>query len=150
MAEIDKEALRAAMLALEEAELAAAREHYEAFLADSRMAENEPHERDEMAAARIAADLAHGFDAPIHDHAAKIAALEAMDFGPKDTAEAGAVVAFGGRTFVLAVGTGAFEVGGQSFMGVSLDAPIARAMAGLGPGDSFAFGGREITIDSVR
>lgn len=150
MSQIDKERLRAAMLALEETELASAREHYEAFLAESRMASNEPHERDEVAAARINADLAHGFDGPIHDHAAKIAALEAMDFSPRDAAEAGAVVTLGDRTFVLAVGTGAFEVDGMRYMGVSMDAPIARAMAGLAAGESFEFGGRQITIDRVE
>ena len=149
MSQIDKEKLRDAMLALEEAELASAREQYEAFLADSRMAVNEPHERDEVAAARTAADLAHGFDGPIHDHEVKIAALEAMDFSAKDTAEAGAVVTLGDRTFVLAVGTGAFEVNGTRYMGVSLDAPIAKAMAGLNAGESFEFNGRQITIDAV-
>jgi len=149
MSRIDKEELRQRMLALEEAELKAAREHYESYLADSRMATNEPHERDEMAAARTAADLAHGFDHPIHDHEAKISALEAMDFSARDVAEPGAVVEFGGKAFVLAVATGAFEAGGMRYMGISLDSPIAQALSGLAAGERFGFNGREIEIDAV-
>lgn len=149
MAEIDKEALRRAMLALEKDELHSAREHYEAHLADAMLAENEPHESGEMSAARTAADLAHGFDGPIHDHEAKIAALEVLDFRPRDDVGPGAVVCLGGRWFVVAVATGTFELGGTTYMGLSLDAPIYRAMEGLTEGETLGFGGRRMRLDRV-
>lgn len=146
---IDKESLRLAMLRLEAADLETAREHYEAHLADSHMADNEPHENDEMAASVMAADLAHGFEAPMHDHEAKIAALEALDFRPRGDVGPGAVVCLDGRWFVAAVATGRFESQGRSFMGLSLDAPIYRAMEGLQAGDTVTMGNREMTIDAV-
>lgn len=146
---MDKQALKDAMLALEAAELQEAREHYEAYLKESRLAANEPHERDEMATARIAADLAHGFDAPIHDHEAKIAALRDMDFAPRDTVGPGAVVSWGGRSFVVAVATKRFEVAGETYMGISMDSPVYRKIDGLQAGDTFEMNGVEIAVDQV-
>ncbi|KPP86283.1 MAG: Protein of unknown function (DUF2924) [Rhodobacteraceae bacterium HLUCCA08] len=146
---MDKQALKAAMLALEAAELQEAREHYEAYLQESRLAENEPHERDEMASARIAADLAHGFDAPIHDHEAKIMALRDMDFAPRDSVGPGAVVSWNGRNFVVAVATQRFEVDGETYMGISMDSPVYRKIDGLAAGETFEMNGIEITLDRV-
>lgn len=144
-----KTELRDRMLALESEELRAARDHYAAFLKDSRLAENEPHERDEMAAARVAADLAHGFDDPIHDHEAKIDALEALDTGPSAEVGPGAVVTLGGRHFIVAVSTRKFDCGGVTYMGISQESPIYKKMAGLQAGDSFAENGVEMVIEEV-
>lgn len=149
MTDLDKSALRDAMLALEAAELDAAREHYEAFLAESRLAENEPHEPDEIANARIAADLAHGFDGPIHTLEAKIDVLENLDFSAKTIVEPGAVVAFNGRNFVVSVATQKFEFNGQTYMGLAQDSPVYAKIEGLGAGESFEHNGREMTVDSV-
>lgn len=146
---MDKQALKTTMLALEAAELEEAREHYEAYLKEARLAENEPHETDEMASARIAADLAHGFDAPIHDHEAKIAALKEMDFKSRDTVGPGAVVSWQGRNFVVSVATKRFEVGGETYMGISMDSPVYGKIEGLSAGDSFEMNGVEITLDRV-
>lgn len=149
MTDLDKSALRDAMLALEAAELDAAREHYEAYLAESRLAENEPHERDEIASARIAADLAHGFDAPIHTLEAKIDVLENLDFGPKTEVGPGAVIAFNGRHFVVAVATKKFDFAGQTYMGLAQDSPIYAKIEGLTEGDSFEHNGKDMSIERV-
>jgi transcription elongation GreA/GreB family factor len=150
MSHPSKTELRDKMMALEAEELRAAREHYKAFLMDSRLAENEPHERDEMAAARAAADLAHGFDDPINDHEAKIDALEALDTGPSTEVGPGAVVTLNGRNFIVAVSTRRFDCGGVSYMGISQESPIYKKMAGLEAGERFDQNGIQIVIDAVR
>ncbi|HKL69889.1 hypothetical protein [Salibaculum sp.] len=149
MAHPSKTELRDRMMALEAEELRAARDHYEAFLKDSRLAENEPHERDEMAAARVAADLAHGFDDPIHDHEAKIDALESLDIGPSTEVGPGAVVTLNGRHFIIAVSTRRFDCGGVTYMGISQESPIYKKMVGLKAGESFDQNGIEMVIDEV-
>ena len=149
MAHPFKTELRDKMMALEVENPPAAREHYEAFLKDSRLVANEPHERDEMAAARMAADLAHGFDDPIHDHEAKIDALEALDTGPNSEVGPGAVVTLNGRNFIVAVSTKKFECGGETYMGISQESPIYKKMAGMSAGDSFEQNGVEMVIDAV-
>lgn len=144
-----KAALKARMLELEQHELDVAREHYDEYLKDSQLDQREYRDKDEIAMARTAADLAHGFDHPIHAHEAKIEALRDLDFDPKDTVEPGAVVSFGGRHFVVAVSTTRFECDGQTYMGISLDSPIYQAISGLQAGESFDWRGQEHVIDEV-
>lgn len=137
------------MIALEEAELDAAREHYAHFLRDSRLDERETHDTTDLAEARENADLAAAFDHPVHAHKAKIDAIRATDFSPADVVRPGAAVAFGGRNFVVCVSTGKFDCEGRTYMGISVQSPIYRAMAGLAAGEVFDFNGREIEIDEV-
>lgn len=153
MGETDRQALKTAlaarMLALEEAELAAAREHYERFLRESRLDDRETHDTTDLAEARENADLAAAFDHPVHTHTAKIEAIKNTDFSPTDTVRPGAVVGFGGKHFVVCVSTAKFDCGGTTYMGISTQSPIYRAMADLQAGDTFAFNGREVTLDDV-
>ena len=144
-----KRAIHDKMLALEEAELATAVEHYERFLADSQLSGREQHDNSEIAEARENADLAAAFDHPVHTHQAKISAIEATDFSETDTVRPGAVVGFNGKRFVVAVSTVRFECEGQTYMGISTQSPIYKAMDGLQAGDSFTFNGREIELDEV-
>lgn len=146
---IDKTALKARMLELEQAELDHAVEHYEQFLKDARLDEREAHDRDEYAAARMNADLAHAFDHPVHEHEAKISVIKKLDFGPKTEVAQGAVIGFSGRHFVVAVSTRRFEFAGQEYMGISVDSPLYKKIAGLVAGDKFSMGGAEITLDEV-
>lgn len=149
MAHPPKAELLTQMLALEAQELQTAREHYEDYLKDSRLAVNEPHERDEMAAARTAADLAHGFDDPIHDHEAKIAALKAMTFEDMDEVGPGAVVTLNGKHFIVSVATRRFECGGETYMGISRDSPIYKKMVGMKQGDTFEMNGVQMEIEDL-
>ena len=144
-----KQAIRDKMLSLEAAELETAQHHYERFLAEARLDDREQHDNSDIAEARENADLAAAFDHPVKDHHAKIDVLENLDFAPTDIVEPGAVVAFGGRNFVVAVSTDRFEVEGETYMGISTQSPIFKAMEGLSAGDSFTFNGRDVTLDTV-
>lgn len=144
-----KQAIHAKMMALEEAELATAIAHYEAYLKEAQLDRSESHDTDEIADAREARDLAAAFDHPVQAHHAKIDVLENLDFGPSETIQPGAVVSFNGRNFVVAVSTTRFDVDGQTYMGISTQSPIYQAMKGLAVGDTFSFNGREIKVQDV-
>jgi transcription elongation GreA/GreB family factor len=144
-----KTALRDKMMSLEAAELETAKEHYEKFLAESRLGDREQHDNSDIAEARENADLAAAFDHPVKDHHAKIDVLETLDFSVTDVVQPGAVVGFGGRHVVVAVSTAQFDLDGVSYMGISPQSPIYKAMEGLGAGDTFSFGGKDVEIESV-
>lgn len=146
---MDKAGLRQRMLELEQAELDHAREKYVSFIADAKIDRSEPVETGDAALAEAAGELAEAFDQPVHVHADKLAHLREIDFGPKTVVEEGAVVRFGGRNFVVSVSTARFEHDGESFMGISTQAPIYDALRGLGAGDTAQFNGREIEIEAV-
>lgn len=146
---IDKDHLRQTMLALTEADLAQAHKTYERFLASARLDRFEPIESDEQAQAETAADLAEAFDDREHAAEAKIAALTALDFGPKTQVEPGAVVRFGERYLVIGVSTAEFECQGNRFVGVSPAAPIYEALEGKRQGEDCEFRGRKLHIQEV-
>ncbi|MEL6258079.1 MAG: hypothetical protein AAFQ67_03350 [Pseudomonadota bacterium] len=146
---MDKAAIRDAMLALEADALAHAKEHYEEYLAEARLDRTEPIENDEQAQAEIASELAEAFDHPVHAHSDKIAKLKTLDFGPKVEVEEGAVVSVGGRNFVISVSTTKFDCDGETYMGVSPQAPIFAALEGRRAGETTEFRGRKLTIDAV-
>lgn len=144
-----KQAIRDRMMALEAEELAAAKAHYDAFMRDSQLDDREGHDKDDIAISRENADLAAAFDAPVQTHHAKIDVIENMDFALTDTVRPGAVVRFNDRSFIVAVSTGKFDMGGTTYMGISTQSPIYKAMDGLQPGDSFAHNGVEYQIQDV-
>lgn len=144
-----KQALRDKMLSLEEAELATAIAHYEAFLKEAKLDDREGHDNDELADSTENAELAMAFDHPVHTHQAKIAAIEATEFAVTDRVGPGAVVSFNNRHFVVAVSTTRFEVEGVTYMGISIQSPIYKAMEGLGEGDTFTHNGTDFELDEV-
>lgn len=146
---MDKAALKERMLALEEAELAHAREKYAEFISDARLDRTESHESDEISRAEFAGEMAEAFDQPVHDHLEKLSHLKALDFGPKTEVGEGAVVRLGQRWFVVAVSTARFEHDGETLMGISTAAPIYGAMEGLAEGESFTFNGREMVVETL-
>lgn len=144
-----KRDLRDRMLKLEELELATAVEHHERFLHDAVVDNTETRDNSDIAEARENADLAAAFDEPVHRHHAKIDVLENLDMSLTDTVRLGSVVMFNNRSFVVAVSTGRFDHDGKTYMGISTQSPIYKAMEGLQAGDSFTHNGKEFTLDAV-
>lgn len=144
-----KQAVHDKLLSMEAAELATAIAHYEAFMQQSQMDERETHDKDDMVASRENADLAAAFDTPVQTHHAKIDVIENLDFSLTDTVGPGAVVSFNNRNFVVAVATAQFDVDGVTYMGISPQSPIYKAMAGAKAGESFDHNGRSFVIDDV-
>lgn len=144
-----KKSVHDRLMSLEEAELATAIAHYEAFLENSQLDAREVRDKDDIVASRENADLAAAFDTPVQTHHAKIDAIENTDFSLMDVVGPGAVVMFSDRRFIVCVSTTRFEVEGIIYMGISTQSPIYRAMAGLKAGESFDLNGRELEIQDV-
>jgi hypothetical protein len=147
---MDKQRVKQTMLDLEQQHFNASREQYQAFVASARLDRTEPIENDELAQAEFASDLSEAFDQPVHAHADKIARLRQIDFGPKDTVEEGAIVKLMNRHFVIGVATDRFVCDGTELMGVSVQAPLFRAVEGKSAGDACTFNGRDFTVDLVE
>ncbi|SFR48350.1 Transcription elongation factor, GreA/GreB family [Litoreibacter janthinus] len=147
---MDKSHVKTTMLALTEADLAQAEQKYQVFLAAARLERNETIDASEQSQAEAAADLAEAFDDKAHDHSAKIAVINGIDFGPKDEVGPGAVVKIGNRYLVVGVSTAAFRCQGQDFIGISTASPIYSALEGKIAGDTCTFNGRELVVSEVH
>ena len=137
------------MLALTTTELEHATHNYLQFLKGTRLIPSEPIDLDEIAQAKLHAELAESFEQPVHAAEEKLKAIDAMNFGKKTKVETGAVVCVDGRHFVIGVSTGRFRCEGVEMMGLSQAAPFYLAIAGLSEGDIAELHGREIKIGSV-
>jgi hypothetical protein len=146
---MNKEAVRATMLALSDVELQQAKEGYTAFLKSAMIDRTGPVRRDDASMAESAGEIAEAFDQPVHTSTEKIEKLKGIDFGPKDRVAEGAIVKLNGRFFVVSVPTSRFVCNGESFMGISTDAPIYHRMRGLRDADKFTFGRHRFTIEHI-
>ncbi|HKT56327.1 MAG TPA: hypothetical protein VJR25_06100 [Microbacterium sp.] len=81
---------------------------------------------------------------------ATVAAIDALDFGPMRVVGPGAIVEFDGERYVIGAAVSEFTAQGVSYSGISTDAPIYAAIAGLHAGDEFSFRGVTYHIDAVR
>jgi hypothetical protein len=145
----DKTLLQATMLNLEAERLAYSERAYAEYLHASARDASEPVDHDQSAQKFSDADMAEAFESALHSHAEALAKLRKIDFGAKSVAEAGAVVRFGGRWFVVAVATAPFTCDGITYMGISEDAPIFKAMGGKRVGETFQFNGRELELEDL-
>ena len=146
---MNKTTVRNTMLSLEEDSLAHAKQGYADYLKSAMIDRTESIESDETAQAETASDLAEAFDQPVHTHTDKIAKLTAIDFGRKIEVEEGAIVKFSDRYFVISVSTARFECDGESYIGISPQAPIYQAMQGKRTGETFAYGDRQFDIQAL-
>lgn len=144
-----KQSIADRLMSLEAEELETAIAHYEAFLKDSKLDDREMHDKDDIAGATENLELAAAFDHPVQAHHAKIDVIENTDFALTDVVGPGAVVILGDRRFIVAVSTVRFDFQGDTYMGISQQSPIYKAMAGLEAGDTFQLNGRTLEIEDV-
>lgn len=147
---MDKQRVKQTMLDLEQHYFNASREAYLEFVSSAMLNPSEPTETSEQSQAAFASDLSQAFDQPIHAHADKVAKLRQIDFGPKDRVEEGAIVTIMGRTFVIAVATDRFDCNGIELIGVSVQAPLVKAIEGKAAGAPVLFKGRRFTVDRIQ
>lgn len=146
---MDKNCVRETLLSLTTQELEHTNREYLRFLAGAMVTDNEPIEIDELAQAKFQADLANGFEQPVHDAEVKLKAINELDFSPKDEVEPGAVVCVQGRHFVIGVSTAKFVCDGTEMMGISTKAPFYAAIEGLTAGEVAEFNGREFEVRAI-
>lgn len=111
--------------------------------------EDDTYQVDDLSQAGEAGDLGELFEQSVARQQALLETVEALDFSPTDTVRPGAVVAFGGSHYVVGVVADEFEVDGVTYEGISADAPVGEAIAGLKSGESFTFNEHTQTLDVV-
>lgn len=144
-----KQAVQDRLLALESDELTSAREHLEAHIKDSILDEREVRDTDDLTSSNEQVELASAFSHPVTTHEAKVDVIENTDFALTDAVKPGAVVVVDGRHFIVAVSTRRFDVDGVTYMGISQESPIYKAMEGLKAGESFSLNGKEVEVEDV-
>lgn len=146
---LNKAHIKAKMLTLTEDELTQTRQDYELFLKEARVDKSESFDRDDLAQASSAAEVARAFDDRLHSYDKKLAQLRETDFSSKQVIEPGAIIRSGERHFVIAVSTRAFQCDGLRFMGISTAAPIYEKLRDTEAGSQCSFRGMALTIDDI-
>jgi hypothetical protein len=146
---LSKTSLQTTIQSLQEGQLQQSRDAYAAYLAGARHDRSEPTDQDQASQEFGYAELAEYFEAPTRTHEAALRRLRSMDFGPKSRVEEGAAVQVDSRWYVVGVATQTFVCEGQTYMGISTEAPIYRALEGAMAGDDVEFRGRILKIQAV-
>lgn len=146
---LSKTSLQTTIRNLQEAQLRQSRDAYATYLCGAQRDRSEPVDQDQASQEFGNAELAESFEGPTRTHEAALKRLQAIDFGPKSRVEEGAAVQVDGRWYVVGVATQAFVCDGQTYMGISTEAPIYRALEGAMAGDDVEFRGRVWKIQAV-
>lgn len=147
--QVDKEILRETILGLEAEQLSASKANYQQYLANAQLNLGEVRDAQDQSQTQQVGDYAELFDAPIHTHEEAIEFIKGLDFSTTSTVQAGAVVKWAGQNFVISALTDEFECQGETFMGISCDAPITAALLGKSAGESFELSGATHQIEDV-
>ena len=147
---MNKELIREAMLALELGRSAQSTHQYLDHLLDARRDASEPVDHDLLSQRVESAEVAEGFEEPMHAHQRATERIRSIDFGPRDTVGPGAVVCMNDKWLVVAEATSTFSVDGTTYIGISTASPIYPAIEGHRRGDVVHFAGREFKITAVE
>jgi hypothetical protein len=150
MASIDKSNLRDALLKIEVASVQEASLLYESHLQGAKPDLSEADDQGQRSQNEQSGIEAQRFEEQSHLHESHKKAIQAIDFGPKQFVQNGALVRVNGRYFVIAVPTRSFYVEGVEVLGISVDAPLFAAMEGLRSGDTFEFKGNSFMVEDVQ
>ncbi len=93
---MNKDSVRAKLIELATAELEAARTAYDEHLEAAKPAVDETVTEDEQSQTWAEAEIAEALEGPMRIAEGKISTLEALDFGPKEFVEPGAIATVGG------------------------------------------------------
>lgn len=146
---LSKTSLQTTIRSLQEAQLRQSRDAYAAYLAGARRDRSEPTDQDQASQEFGNAELAEYFEGPTRTHEAALTRLQSIDFGPKSRVEEGAAFQVDDRWYVVGVATQTFVCDGQTYMGISSEAPIYRALEGAIAGDNVEFLGRDWRIQAI-
>ncbi|HEY4309354.1 MAG TPA: hypothetical protein VGN12_07875 [Pirellulales bacterium] len=141
--------LKNIMLSLEAEKLAHSEQAYAEYLRNSARDYSESADHGQTSQEFEDAEVALAFEGPLHTEAQALDKLHKIDFGVKSEVKEGAVVRFNSQWFVIAIATSQFVCDGVTFMGISKEAPIFKAMKSKRAGEIFDFNGRKIKIEAV-
>ena len=144
-----KQKVKDALIANARAELESMKENLRSEDAAARIDQDSSFSVDDLSQSDEAGDFAGLMQQAIDRRQAELDAIEALDVSVRDEVGPGAVVAFGGRRFVVGVISGGVECEGVSYQGLSTDSPIYPHLEGRRSGDQFTFRDRTHTIEFV-
>lgn len=144
-----KEQIKTALVARVTEALDALREQAGDDDAAGRIIEDDTYREDDLSQAEEANDLGELLEQSVARQQAALDSIQSLDVAPTDVVRPGAVVSFGGSSYVVGVVADAFEVDGVTYEGISSDSPVGEAIAGLRAGDSFSINGHSQTLDTV-
>ncbi len=119
------------------------------FMADSNIDSSQAIDLDDQSHLSESADLAEGLDQQLHAHEMILSQIKKTDFGPTDVVGPGAVVDVNGMHLVITASIPPFEFKGNKYVGVSLEAPVYKAMEGKKKGDEYELNGKKFKIEGV-
>ena len=150
MTTINKQALLETLLSLEAVSVDQATKLYEDFLGTARLNRAEQMDEGDRSQAEHAAAVAGRLEQQIHAHLSHREILESLPLHPMSSVDRGALVTVNGRKLFLAVPTQPFTFQGMEILGISCEAPLAKAMLGLSTGESIDFGETQLVIEAVQ
>lgn len=106
-------------------------------------------DRDQQYQAEVAGDMQLLLDESQERQQAENQAARELDFSPADVVRPGAIVSIDGHRYVVGVVVDEVTVDGQTYAGISTDAPLYEAIEGKQAGNSFELNGKTQTIDFV-
>jgi hypothetical protein len=145
----DKSALRDKLLSLEAASAEETQRQFDTFLRGARLDQEGTVDSGDVSLSSQNASFANQWDQQLDEHEAHRTLLQQIDFGAKTEVVPGALVKINQRYLVVAVPTTSFEFNGVEVLGISLAAPLAKAMAGMSEGDTVKFNGKAMVIEQV-
>lgn len=146
---LNKKSLQSTLVCLAAKQLEQSRRAYAEYLTGASRDPTEAADHQQASQEFGNAEIAEYFEGPTRSYEASLERLRAIDFGPKGFVEEGAAVRIDGRWFVIGVATQAFTCEGESYMGISTEAPIYATLAGARAGEVVRFRGRELVVESV-
>lgn len=147
---IDKAKLRAMLLQLEVLSIAESTDLYQSHLGTARLDLSEPTEQGQRSQQEQSAAEAQGYEEQSHLHQKHRNVIEALPFGPTAAVEPGAVVSVNDRYFVIAVPTQVISIDGIDIIGISVESPLYKVMAGLRAGEAFEFQQKTFVVTDVQ
>lgn len=150
MRQMNKSALKDILLRLEQVSIQDAHTHYMTYLNGALLDSAAVGDTADQAQIFQSGEVAQKVEHQLHAHERHLQKIRSIDFDRKQIVEEGAVVKVNGRHLVIAVPTPTFQFNGVEMLGMSADAPLAMAMAGLQAGDTFEFNRKRFEIAEVH
>jgi len=111
---------------------------------------SEPNDQGQRSQQEQSAVEAQGFEEQSHLHQKHRNVIEALPFGRTAVVEPGAVVNVNNRYFVIAVPTQVISIDGIDIIGISVESPLYKVMAGLRAGETFEFQQKTFVVTDVQ
>ena len=147
---INKAKLRAMLLQLEAFSLVESTGLYQSNLDTARLDLSEPDDQGQRSQQEQSAVEAQRFEEQSHLHQKHRNVIEALPFCRTAVVEPGAVVNVNSRYFVIAVPTRVISIDGIDIIGISVESPLYKAMAGLRSGETFEFQQHTCVVTDVQ